>query len=180
MLLLPILAKIPGMIGEYFKDQADLMRTQQQTAKEIELAKQQYAAEVAKAQYDLNKTIVTSTGSKFKYFTFIMWFGPFMLGIVSPSLSKEVFHNLAEMPDWYVQSVVLIMFTVWGIQVGAPVVTNIFSNLGNYLSERRSFKLEKAKIDRKAYFQALRELQGPLSQSQVNQNNKLLDKLDAQ
>lgn len=42
------------------------------------------AAEVAKAQLELNKTIVSATGSYFKYFTFFMWFGPFMIGTVSP------------------------------------------------------------------------------------------------
>lgn len=178
MLLLPLLAKIPGMIGDYFKQQAELMQAQLQTEKEIELAKQQYAAEAAKAQFQLNQTIVQSTSSNFKYFTFVMWFGPFMVSLVSPSLSKEIFNNLAVMPEWYTQSCMLIMFTIWGITVSSPIVSSIFSNFGSFIAERRQYKLEKAKIDRTAYFDALRKAKGPLSQAEVDVENKILDEAE--
>ena len=36
---------------------------------------------------------------------------------------------MLSMPPWYTQSVVTIMFTVWGISVTAPVVGSIFSGL---------------------------------------------------
>lgn len=178
MLLLPLLAKIPGMIGDYFSKLSDIQSAKVETERQIELAKQQYAAEVAKAQMALNQTIVASTSSNFKYFTFIMWFGPFMLGMVAPSLSKDIFANLTTMPEWYVQSCILIMFTVWGISVSAPVVNNIFSGLSNYVANSRAYKLEKAKIDRKAFFDALRKLKGPLSQLEVDDQNKALDEIE--
>ena len=178
MLLLPILAKLPGMIGDYFKQQADLASAQMETSKQVELAKQQYASEIAKSQMQLNQIIVQSTGSKFKYFTFFMWFGPFMVGVVSPKAAHEIFVNLTAMPEWYVQSCMLIMFTVWGISVSAPVVSNIFSGLSSYLSGRRDFKLERAKIDRKVFFEALRAVKGTLTQKDVDLENQVLDELD--
>lgn len=178
MLLLPILAKLPGMIGDYFKQQADLATTQLETSKQIELAKQQYAAEIARTQMELNKTIVQATGSKFKYFTFFMWFGPFMVGVLSPKTAHDIFVNLTAMPEWYVQSCMLIMFTVWGISVSAPVVSNIFSGLSQYIAGRRDYKIEKAKVDRKAFFDALRKLKGNLSQSDVDESNRALDEAE--
>jgi len=101
-----------------------------------------------------------------------------MTGLVSPDLSKLIFSNLSAMPDWYVQSCVLIMFTIWGISVSAPVVSNIFSNLGNYLADKRVYKLEKARIDRKAFFDALRKLKGTLTQADVDAQNKALDEIE--
>lgn len=178
LLLLPLLAKIPGMIGDYFSKVQDIQKIKLETERQIELAKQQLASTIAAGQLELNKTIVQSTGSYFKYFTFFMWFGPFMIGVVYPSASKEIFNNLTLMPEWYVQSCMLIMFTVWGISVSAPVVGNIFSGLSTYLGQRREFKLEKAKIDRKVYFNEFRKLHGPLSQGDVDLLNKSLDEAE--
>jgi hypothetical protein len=162
-LLLPILAQLGGKLGDYFKQKNDIQMQQLETQRQIEVAKQQMAADIAKAQMELNKTMVAATGTYFKYFTFVMWFGPFMLGVVWPSKSAEIFTNLSSMPEWYVQSCMLIMFTVWGISVGAPVVGNIFSGLSTFMTERRErrerreYRLEKARINRSAMFEALKK-----------------------
>lgn len=144
--LLPFLATLPGLIGKYFEQKNALEGQRLETERQIEVAKQQMAADIAKSQLELNKTIVTATGSYFKYFTFCMWFGPFMVGVIAPSYSKDIFANLLTMPEWYVQSCMLIMFTVWGISVSAPVVSGIFSGLGSFFADRRDYHLEKAKI----------------------------------
>lgn len=177
-LLIPLLAQLPGLVGNFFKQKADLQAAQIETQRQLELARQQMASEIARTQMDLNKTIVNSTGSYFKYFTFIMWFGPFIVGVVWPSKAVDIFTNLAGMPQWYVESCMLIMFTVWGISVSAPVVSNIFTGLGDYLQSRRDFKLEKAKIDRKVFFDALRKVKGVLTQAEVDAENKVLDQLE--
>ncbi len=181
-LLFSFLTGLPGALGEYFKAKNALALQQLQTQQAIALAQQQAAAEIAKGQMELNQEIVKSTGSYFKYFTFFMWFGPFMIGVVNPARADLIFKNLSGMPEWYVQSCMLIMFTVWGISVGGPVVANIFSGLTQYLGDRRADKIQmiKAKVDRTAYFNALRQAHGgQLSQQEVDINNKVLDKLDA-
>lgn len=160
-LLLPFLSTLGGSIGAFFKQKNDLEMAKIETDRQIEVAKQQMAADIARGQMDLNKTIVMATGSKFKYFTFFMWFGPFIIGTISPSRGHDIFQNWAGMPDWYVQSCMLIMFTVWGISVSAPVVSNIFTGLGQFMAGRkdakRDFELEKAKINRQAVFDDLRK-----------------------
>jgi hypothetical protein len=80
------------------------------------------------------------------------------------------------MPEWYAQSCVAIMFTVWGISVSAPVVANIFQGLGHFFQARREYKLEKAKIDRKAFFGGMRKLfPKGMTQDQVNIMDSALD-----
>lgn len=180
-LLLPFLSTLGGSIGAYFKQKNDLEMQRLETERQIEVAKQQMAADIAKGQIELNKTIVMSTGSYFKYFTFFMWFGPFMIGTVSPQRAHDIFTNWAGMPDWYVQSCVLIMFTVWGISVSAPVVSNIFAGVGQFMAGRkdakRDFELEKARINRQAVFDDLRKNLFPkgMNQQEVDIIDKALD-----
>lgn len=180
-IILPLLAKLPGMVGDYFKQTADLQLEKLKTDAHIEQEKQRLAGEIAKAQLELSKTVVNATGTKFKYFTFIMWFGPFMIGTISPSRANEIFTNWAGMPSWYVQSCMIIMFAVWGISVSAPVVSNIFSGLGQFIASRkdakREFEIQKAKVNRDAMFTALKTKWFPkgMNQQQVNDFDEVID-----
>ncbi len=180
-LLIPLLAQMGGKIGDYFKQKADLQLEQLKTQREVELAKQQLAMEVAKSQLELNQTIVNATGSYFKYFTFFMWFGPFIIGTISPPRANDIFTNWAGMPDWYVQSCMVIMFTVWGISVSAPVVSNIFSGLSQFLADRkdakRDFEIQKAKVNREVMFAALKSKWFPqgMNQQQVKDFDSVID-----
>lgn len=181
-ILLPWLAKIVPSAGEYFKQKQDLQLEQLRTQREIEASKQLLAGELAKAQMELNKAALNATGTYFKYFTFFMWFGPFMMGTVWPAKANEIFLNWAGMPNWYVQSCMLIMFTVWGISTSAPAVANIFSSLTSYMAERkeakRTFELEKAKINREAVFNTVRSKWFPkgMNQQQVADLDDALDR----
>jgi len=177
-IILPLLSKLPGTFGEYFKQKQEVELQKLETERQIEIAKQQLASDTAKSQLELSKTMVAATGTYFKYFTFVMWFGPFMIGSVWPAKSKEIFENLAGMPLWYVQSCMIIMFTVWGISVSAPVVANVFSGISQFISDRRVFKLEKARINRAAAFNAVKSkwFKKGMTQPQVDEFNEILDK----
>ncbi len=168
-LLIPLLAQLPGLFGSFFKQKNDLLTAQNAAQLQIEIAKLNLAGEIAKAQMAEEAVIVTSTGSYFKYFTFFMWFGPFMLGIFFPTLSKQVFDNLAGMPPWYVQGCLVIMFTVWGISISADTVGNVFSSLSNFFAERN-----KANLPAKMFFDTLRSVKGNISQAEVDLYNKAL------
>lgn len=176
--LLPLLAGLPGMLGKFFQQRNDIESARIETERQVEMAKQQLAMEIARGEVDRSKAALTSTGSYFKYFTFFMWFGPFMVGVFSPSTAKDIFLNLQGMPEWYVQSCMLIMFTVWGISVSAPVVSNIFTGLGSFMANRRDYKLEKARINRKAYYDAIRKLTGSVSEAEVKAMEPVFDQMD--
>lgn len=177
-LLIPLLAQLGGAIGNYFKQRNDILTATNEAARQIELAKIDMAREIATSQLNLNATIVGSTSPQFKYFTFFMWFGPFMVGTIFPKLGADVFHNWAGMPEWYITSCIAIMFTVWGISVSAPVVNGIFAGLGDFFAARRDFKLEKAKIDRASAFAALRELKGTVTDQDVKIGDAIFDAMD--
>lgn len=156
-LLFSFLGNLPGAIGTYFQKKQELEQIKLETERQIALAQQQMATQIAEAESQTAMARLGATSPVFKYFTFCMWFGPFVSGVFVPKFADNIFHNLGLMPDWYVQSCVMIMFAIWGIQVAAPVVANIFSGLGSYLSDKRDYKLEKARIvNDKAFYDTLR------------------------
>lgn len=172
-----LFAKIPGLIGDYFEAKHRINQLKLETERDIELAKQKSASELAVSELSRAKAALIATGKTFKYFTFVMWFGPFMLGMVYPAGSHQLFENLANMPEWYVQSCISIMFTVWGIAVSAPVISNIFSGLSQFFADKRQYKLDKASVDKKSFYEALRAVQGFVSGDDVRTFDKVLDKL---
>lgn len=176
--LLPFLATLPGLIGDFFKQKNALESQRLETERQIEVAKQQMASDIAKSQMEVEKTIVGATGAYFKYFTFCMWFGPFIVGVIAPGYSKDIFANLSTMPEWYVQSCMLIMFTVWGISVSAPVVGGIFTGLGEFFASRRSDKIEMKKVDKQAFFDAVRHLRGVVTPQDVKMMDPVIDEIN--
>lgn len=176
--ILGVLGKLPGIAGDYFKTQADLKKIELETQKRIAIEKQKMAAVIAENEYKRAYAALNATGRYFKYFTFVMWFGPFMVGLVSPSLSQMIFHNLSQLPEWYVQSVVMIMFVIWGVASSSPVVGSIFHNMAEYFKEKRSYKIDLKQVDKKAFYEGLRAAQGFVSKADVDKFDKILDKLN--
>jgi len=175
-LLIPVLAQLPGLIGKFFSQKNEILTAQNQAQLQVELAKLQMAREIATSQLNLNATIIQSTAPFFKYFTFFMWFGPFMAGVIMPSLSKDIFLNLGGMPEWYVTSCIAIMFTVWGISVSAPVVNGIFSGLGEFFSARREYKVKLATLDEKKFFDVIKKgLGGSINEKTFNMLRAAID-----
>ena len=122
-----------------------------------------------------------ATGRVFKYFTFFMWFYPFIICQFSAKYALMVFNNLDLLPQWYTSSCTIIMFAIWGISVSAPVVNGVFTSLGGYIQGRREHKERLATINRAAVFNELRKdsTNGKLDAGFVNIVDKALDAAEA-
>lgn len=179
--LFSMLSSIPGTLGKYFETKATIEKIKLDTQKEIALTQLKAAAEMGIAETNKSKAALGATSPTFKYFTFFMWFGPFIIGTTFPKYSADIFLNLGSMPEWYVQSCMIIMFTVWGITVSKEAIGNVFSSLGGYFGSKRHHKEVMAKIDRKALFDDLRDVifkQG-MTQLQVKEIERALDEQGA-
>ena len=177
-LLIPLLASLPGIFGKFFTEKNELAQATLQAQIAIEQAKIQIAGQIAQAQLEEEKAIVGSTSPNFKYFTFCMWFGPYMLQILWPSKGLEVFANMAQMPAWYAQSCVAIMFTAWGISVSAPVVSSIFSNLSDFFAASRSDKIKLQQVSKQAVFDAIRHIKGNVTNADVKLWDPVIDEVN--
>lgn len=183
--ILPLLSALgsflPGALGDFFKKQADLQVAQIELQRQIVIEQYKMADQIAKYQAEASIAVLNATGRRFKYFTFVMWFGPFIAGCINASWSKAIFDNLNQMPEWYVQSCMTIMFTIWGIQVATPVISSIFSNLTDYFAAKRTDKIEMKRVSsdeyKKAYFDAIRHYKGTVTPQDVALGDKVLDDL---
>lgn len=167
-----------GPIGQWIKGKQELQLLQQETTRQLAMQQLKMATEGVKADGVAANTRLKSTGRYFKYVTFIMWFIPFVTCLVSPTASSAIFNNFNQMPAWYSQSCVLMMFAVWGISVSAPVVSSIFSSLGSYIADGRAHKENLAKLNRPEFYNTLRSEKGALSEQEVAQIDKALDAAD--
>jgi len=140
-LLIPLLTSLPGLVGKFFTDKNDLQKLQQKTELRKEEIRAEMASRVIEAELQRGTTQIKSTGRLFKYFTFGMFMMPFMLAMVAPEYSRELFVRLGELPQWYIETVMVLMFAVWGITVSKDVIANIFSNLGRFMLKRQENKL---------------------------------------
>ncbi len=180
-LLTTLLGNIGGGIGEFFKKQSELQLAKLDLERQVVIEQYKMAATMAEYQAQASQAALGATGRGFKYFTFAMWFGPFMVGCIKADWSKAIFDNLNQMPQWYVESCMTIMFTIWGIQVASPVISSIFSNLGQYFADKREHKLEMKKVSneeyKKAYFEALHRYKEVVTPLDVAIGNKVIDDL---
>lgn len=176
-LILPLLSQLPGAIGGYFKGKQELEALKQQAQIEIQKANVQLAGEMAKARLEFQREALRATGKRFKYFTFCMWFGPYMAQLIYPPLGHQIFENMAGMPEWYAQSCITILFTIWGISVSEPIITSIFGEIREFFNERKIIKAAmSANVDNEALFTLIRSLMpnNKLTQDQVDKINKEL------
>lgn len=178
LLILPLLSQLPGILGTFFGQKNALAQAQVQADLAVMQAKVALAGQIAQADMEVSKTIIGATSPHFKYFTFFMWFGPYMLQLIAPSYGQVVFTNMSGMPAWYAQSCVAIMFTVWGISVAGPVVNNIFSSLGGFFQASRTDKIAMKAVDKKAFFDALRHLNGNVTPADVKTYSPILDEVE--
>lgn len=177
-MLFSLLSGLPGMLGTFFTQKAQLAQAQLATNLAIEQAKLNLAEEIAKDQLEESKVVIGATSPWFKYCTFAMWFWPFIIGSLHPSTAAFLFQNLAQMPQWYVTSCMTIMFTIWGISVASPVVSDMFTNLGQFFANSRQAKIELKKVDKQAFFDAIRHLKGSVSAADMSTFNPVLDQME--
>lgn len=170
-----LITPILSFLSQTWKNYTERKQAQHNTELAVEQGRQKLVEKEMDKLHELNIERLKSTKAWFKYFTFLMWFGPFMISWAFPSYGVQIFENLKLLPEWYVQSCMMIMFTVWGIAVGSSTISAMFTSLGRFF-ERRS----QARVARKAVYDVIRAAKGrSLSQKEVDIIGKGLDYIDS-
>jgi hypothetical protein len=175
--VLGLLGKLPGLAGDYFARQAEIKKIQLETQRQIAIERQKLAAVIAENEFKHAQVLLNATGRVFKYVTFFIWFGPFLTTLVFPQWGVKIFDNMALMPSWYAESIVMIMFAIWGLQVSKNAINSSLSGLRGFFKERRQDKIHMKQVDKKAFFDGLRAAQGFVTQQDVEKFNKILNKM---
>lgn len=170
-LLFSFLSSLPGAFGKYFDTKAQLELQRQTNELAIEQERSKLIAQGIVAQNELGQAQLKATSEWFKQAFYTILLAPIVITCYDPSWGKQIFDSLNIVPEWYIIFVTTIGFAVWGINS---------DKVQSVIQARRDYKLQmKAlKLDRTAYFDAKRKIQGSLSQQEVDEDNRVLDALD--
>lgn len=169
-----LIKPVSTILKDWFNNARETRQARHSTSLALEVNKQRIIETKLSNEHSLNSMRLQSTGKYFKYFTFIMWFSPFILSWVFPEFAQQIFENMEGLPAWYVESCITIMFTVWSIAVSRETVQTIFHNLGRYMKSKREFKLQ-----RKVVYDMLKiGVKRPLSQEEVDTLNPILNYIE--
>lgn len=95
-----------------------------------------------------------------------------------PNYATTMWHNFEAIPDWFRMLFAAVYGVIWGLPVAKDYIGAMFSAAGTALNDRREYKLEKARINRQAVFNTLKQsgiLPKVISQQQVDLVDKALD-----
>lgn len=140
-LIIPFLSGLISPISNFFKRKQELIASDHATQLAFKREDRLAQKDVVAANLKRGTQQLKATGRFFKYFTFCLWFGPFAAAFVAPEYSIALFERLAALPDWYVQSCMVIIFAIWGISSSRETIANIFKGLGTFMLQRQASRL---------------------------------------
>jgi hypothetical protein len=170
-LFFSFLGSLPGALGKYFDNKTQVELQKQANVLAIEQEKSKLIAQGMITQGELGQEQLKATSPWFKQSIFFLFLSPIVITCYDPVWGKQIFDSLNIVPEWYIFIVSSISLAIWGINS---------DKVQNIIQARREYKLEKLKINRQAYFEAKRLIQGPLTQKEVEEDTRVLDKLDSQ
>lgn len=174
-LLIPVLSSLlgeKGPLGQYFKIKADTIAAENNY--KLEILKAQ--TEQAKAEVQQVADRLNSTSQEFKQSTFWFICVPVLITMFAPQFATTMWGNFTLIPEWFQILFVSVYSSIWGLPIAKEYLGGMFKSLGNALDARREYKLEKARINRKAVFDTLKKIfPKGMSQSQVNVIDSALD-----
>ena len=168
-LLFSFLGSLPGAFGKYFDNKTQVELQKQANELAIEQEKSKLIAQGIITQGELGQEQLKATSPLFKQVMYWLILAPVVITCIDPVKGKLIFDSLNIVPEWYIFIVSTLSLAIWGINS---------DKVQTIIQARRDYKLEKLRINRQQYFDEKRKIQGSLSQQEVDEDNKLLDKLD--
>jgi hypothetical protein len=109
-----------------------------------------------------------------------LWFYPWVMVQFSSTQALKIFTNMTQLPPFYSESCVLIMFAIVGIPVGSKMAGTVFESVTGYFQGKRDAQYgheqEIAKLNRPAVFNDLeKSLGGKMNQATIDMVNKALN-----
>ncbi len=159
MALIPLLSGIfgeNGPIGQYFKTKAAQVQAEQEFKLAVLKSNTEAAIQASISDTTQRSNYLGATSQGFRQGTFYWVSAIILYSILFPSKAEALWHNFGLIPQW-VQYIYLGMLSVtWGLPIAKENIGLMFSSIGRGIEARREFKLEKARINREAVFDSLR------------------------
>lgn len=167
-LLLTALAKIPGVFGDYFKQQATIANANIELQKEVVKAQIRQAEEMARAQLEYQTAALNATMPLFKQHMFWFLSIPILITMFMPNYAKVMWDNVRVIPEFYWALYSAVVLTIWGIPIASNMVSAVFTGFSSFSAAKRADKIELQRVSseqyEKAFADAYRKENGPISQ----------------
>lgn len=178
-----IFSGVTGSVSTAINNYLDYKKQETENRQELKLAELNANKEMAIAVIngDINQraNYLNSVSKKFRQGTFYLTTALILFGTLLPDSANWYWDNFDRIPVWLRGAWLGMIGVTWGFPISkeylAPVFSSIAQSVTNYRESRQSYKLEKYRINRQAYFAKKRELSGTLSQEQVDADNAALD-----
>lgn len=165
-----------GPIGQYFKTKAAQVQAEQDFKLALLKANTEAAIQASVADTTQRSNYLGATSQGFRQGTFYWMSAIIFYSILFPSKAEALWHNFGLIPQWVQYVYVAMLSVTWGLPIAKENIGLMFSSIGKAIETRREYKLEKARIDRKAFFDGIRKIfPKGMSQSQVDIIENALD-----
>ncbi len=155
--ILPILSLLGTSVKDYLSHRQEVKKEE----REVELATIQANKEAIISGNESTtaqiQAYLQATSKKFRQGTFYFFMVPFIVSMVAPEYAKVMWANFDAIPYEFK----LLFFSIYGVIWGFP-------SINKYVENRREYKLEKARINRKAVFDKLIAKWFPKGMNQQN------------
>jgi hypothetical protein len=180
-MLLGLLGKLPGMIGDYFQTQQQIKLAQITQQQQIQLQILQNQGQEATADSNRAIAVINAQTSYLRTFAYLVIAFPFVACMFNKvEYAQMLFNNLGSLPGWYTLLFTGLSCNMWGIPVPGSMMDSIANGISTAVHNNRAYRLAKNGIDPKVYFDAKRQAKGaPLTQQEVDEGNKELEVLNS-
>lgn len=107
------------LIGSLISDGINYFREKRQAKHELKMSvirnKQRLAEDEQTNNHDWEMATLENRDRFLRILSFCMFGLPLVITVVSPDTGSQIFNNLEQAPDWYVQTFIAINGGVWGI-----------------------------------------------------------------
>lgn len=178
-LIFGVLGKIPGVIGDVFKRQADVANANLDLQKEIVKAQMLQAGEMARAQLQYQTAALHATMPLFKQHMFWFLSIPILITMFMPNYAQVLWANVRMIPEFYWTLYSAVVLTIWGIPVASNIVSGVFSGFSSYAADRRQDKIQMLSVSSEQYKKAVTDMyklqNGKLPQAEWDKWNKVFN-----
>lgn len=174
--LLSIFSGVPVMLGDYFKKKQEIEELKLQNQLAIQLEQQKQIGVMAENDSQRAALMIGATGQKFKYVVFSLLSYPFLMALFGHAeIARSLFDNLNALPQWYLVLYTSIIAVIWGIPVQGNIMNMVVEGVKGAIANHRDYKLQK--LDKKAYFAALKHVKGTVTDADVKLQDAVLDEM---
>lgn len=186
-ILQAIFTGVTGSVLAAVKNYLEFKKQESQNKQELKLAELNANKELAIATIqgdtDQRSNYLNSVSKRFRQGTFYLVTAMILIGTWDASFATPYWNNFAQIPAWLRGTWVGMLSVTWGFPIAKEYIAPVFSaaaqSVSNFQQAHREYKLEKYRINRKAYFDKKREmLNRPLSQQEVDADNAALDAVE--